>query len=135
MYLNGQQTTRPSITVSLIIIGSSKVLLLSVILVVLLIILTKLNIIIVSINVLLLVIDKSELKSQYYRLPGNPSLLHDLIVFSIHCSSIQVDKCYTKRKVWPLARTFIQFSGCWLFLPVCIIMSFDFPFVRLFGVR
>jgi hypothetical protein len=28
-----------------------------------------------------------------------------------------------------------QFSGCWLILSVCIIMSFDFPFVRLFGVR
>jgi hypothetical protein len=26
-----------------------------------------------------------------------------------------------------------QFSGCWLILSVCIIMSFDFPFVRLFG--
>jgi hypothetical protein len=30
---------------------------------------------------------------------------------------------------------FIQFSGCWLILSVYIIMSFDFPFVRLFGVR
>jgi hypothetical protein len=30
----------------------------------------------------------------YYRLPGNPSLLHDLIVSSIHCPSIQVDKCH-----------------------------------------
>ena len=29
----------------------------------------------------------------------------------------------------------IQFSGCWLILSVYIIMSFDFPFVRLFGVR
>ena len=28
-----------------------------------------------------------------------------------------------------------QFSGCWLILPVYILMSFDFPFVRLFGVR
>ena len=28
-----------------------------------------------------------------------------------------------------------QFSGCWLILSVYIIMSFDFPFVRLFGVR
>ena len=28
-----------------------------------------------------------------------------------------------------------QFSGCWLILSVYIIMSLDFPFVRLFGVR
>jgi hypothetical protein len=28
-----------------------------------------------------------------------------------------------------------QFSGCWLILSVYILMSFDFPFVRLFGVR
>ena len=28
-----------------------------------------------------------------------------------------------------------QFSGCWLILSVYIIMSFDFPFVRLLGVR
>ena len=30
---------------------------------------------------------------------------------------------------------FSQFSGCWLILSVYIPMSFDFPFVRLFGVR
>jgi hypothetical protein len=30
---------------------------------------------------------------------------------------------------------FSQFSGCWLILSVYIIMSFDFPIVRLFGVR
>ena len=30
---------------------------------------------------------------------------------------------------------FSQFSGCWLILSVYIIMSLDFPFVRLFGVR
>ena len=30
---------------------------------------------------------------------------------------------------------FSQFSGCWLILSVYIIMSFDFPSVRLFGVR
>jgi hypothetical protein len=30
---------------------------------------------------------------------------------------------------------FSQFSGCWLILSVYIIMSFDFPFVRLFGVK
>jgi hypothetical protein len=30
---------------------------------------------------------------------------------------------------------FSQFPGCWLILSVYIIMSFDFPFVRLFGVR
>jgi hypothetical protein len=30
---------------------------------------------------------------------------------------------------------FLQFSGCWLILSVYILMSFDFPFVRLFGVR
>ena len=30
---------------------------------------------------------------------------------------------------------FSQFSGCWLILSVYIIMSFDFPFVRLFGVQ
>jgi hypothetical protein len=30
---------------------------------------------------------------------------------------------------------FSQFSGCWLILYVYIIMSFDFPIVRLFGVR
>ena len=28
-----------------------------------------------------------------------------------------------------------QFSGCWLILSVYMIMSLDFPFVRLFGVR
>jgi hypothetical protein len=31
--------------------------------------------------------------------------------------------------------TLTWFSGCWLILSVYIIMSFDFPFVRLFGVR
>jgi hypothetical protein len=30
---------------------------------------------------------------------------------------------------------FSQFSRCWLILSVYILMSFDFPFVRLFGVR
>jgi hypothetical protein len=30
---------------------------------------------------------------------------------------------------------FSQFSGCWLILSVYIIMSFDFPFVRLLGIR
>jgi hypothetical protein len=30
---------------------------------------------------------------------------------------------------------FSQFSGCWLILFVYILMSFDFPFVRLLGVR
>jgi hypothetical protein len=30
---------------------------------------------------------------------------------------------------------FSQFSGCWLILSVYIIMSFDFSFVRLLGVR
>jgi hypothetical protein len=30
---------------------------------------------------------------------------------------------------------FSQFSGCWLILSVYILMSFDFPFVRLVGVR
>jgi hypothetical protein len=30
---------------------------------------------------------------------------------------------------------FSQFSGGWLILSVYILMSFDFPFVRLFGVR
>jgi hypothetical protein len=30
---------------------------------------------------------------------------------------------------------FSQFSGCWQILSVYILMSFDFPFVRLFGVR
>ena len=30
---------------------------------------------------------------------------------------------------------FSQFSGCWLILSVYIIMIYDFPFVRLFGVR
>ena len=30
---------------------------------------------------------------------------------------------------------FSQCSGCWLILSVYIIMSFDFPFVRLFGFR
>ena len=28
-----------------------------------------------------------------------------------------------------------QFSGCWLIVSVYILMSFDFPFLRLFGVR
>ena len=30
---------------------------------------------------------------------------------------------------------FSQFSGCWLILSVCWLMSFDFPFGRLLGVR
>jgi hypothetical protein len=30
---------------------------------------------------------------------------------------------------------FSQFSGCWLILSVYIIMSFDFPCIRLFGAR
>jgi hypothetical protein len=30
---------------------------------------------------------------------------------------------------------FSQFSGCWLILSVYLLMSFDFPFGRLFGVR
>jgi hypothetical protein len=30
---------------------------------------------------------------------------------------------------------FSQFSGCWLILSVCMLMSFDFPCVGLFGVR
>jgi hypothetical protein len=30
---------------------------------------------------------------------------------------------------------FSQFSGCWLILSVHILMSFDFPFARLLGVR
>jgi hypothetical protein len=30
---------------------------------------------------------------------------------------------------------FSRFSGCWLILSVCIVVSFGFPFVRLFGVR
>ena len=30
---------------------------------------------------------------------------------------------------------FSQFSSCWLILSVYILMSFDIPFVRLFGVR
>jgi hypothetical protein len=30
---------------------------------------------------------------------------------------------------------FSQFSGCWLILSVYILTSFDFPVVRLFGVR
>ena len=30
---------------------------------------------------------------------------------------------------------FSQFSGCWLILFVYILMSFDFPFIRLLGVR
>ena len=30
---------------------------------------------------------------------------------------------------------FSQFSGCWLILSVYILLSFDFPYVRLFGVR
>jgi len=30
---------------------------------------------------------------------------------------------------------FSQFSGCWLILSVYMVMGFDFPFVRLFGVR
>ena len=35
----------------------------------------------------------------------------------------------------PVPLRFSQFSGCWLILSVYILMSFDFPFVRLFGVR
>jgi hypothetical protein len=31
--------------------------------------------------------------------------------------------------------TFSQFSGCWLILSVYILMSFDFPFVRLFEYK
>ena len=47
-------------------------------------------------------------------------VLHDFIVQNILSS---------------LSLRFSQFSGCWLILSVYIIMSLDFPFVRLFGVR
>jgi hypothetical protein len=33
------------------------------------------------------------------------------------------------------SQNFSQFSGCWLILSVYILMSFDFSFVRLFGVQ
>jgi hypothetical protein len=36
---------------------------------------------------------------------------------------------------FPLIATYYKFSGCWLILSVYIPMSFDFLFVRLFGVR
>ena len=59
---------------------------------------------------------------------------------------------YWKREVWRLkfwfnppflgnactksgSLRFSQFSGCWLILSVYILLSFDFPFGRLFGVR
>jgi hypothetical protein len=42
------------------------------------------------------------------------------------CSCVKLDS---------LSLRFSQFSGCWLILSVYIIMSFDFPFIRLFGVR
>ena len=42
-------------------------------------------------------------------------------------------QCYQNNSSGSLR--FSQFSGCWLILSVYIIMSFDFPFIRLFGVR
>ena len=42
-------------------------------------------------------------------------------------------KIYMEYKSMSGSLRFSQFSGCWLILSVYIIMSFDFPFVRLFG--
>jgi uncharacterized membrane protein len=44
-------------------------------------------------------------------------------------------KLTSVRKVQISIIRFSQFSGCCLILSVYIIMSFDFPFVRLFGIR
>jgi hypothetical protein len=48
--------------------------------------------------------------------------------------------CYSdSRKLWAVMKGGghygFQFSGCWLTLSVYILMSFDFPIVRLLGVR
>jgi hypothetical protein len=52
--------------------------------------------------------------------------------------TVMLDNVWTSKlwrlKIW-FNPPFSQFSGCWLILSVYIIMSFDFPFVRLFGVR
>jgi hypothetical protein len=46
-----------------------------------------------------------------------------------------VSKFYWLLMIIYLNLRFSQISGCWLILSVYILMSFDFPFVRLFGVR
>jgi hypothetical protein len=49
-------------------------------------------------------------------------------------------KSYKVAQVWTLLEhqsspPFLVGFGCWLILSVYILVSFDFPFVRLFGVR
>jgi hypothetical protein len=67
-----------------------------------------------------------------------------LLTSEIICLNLLKNKIF-KIEIWSLAfrnactksgsLRFSQFSGCWQILSVYIIMSLDFPFVRLFGVR
>jgi hypothetical protein len=54
---------------------------------------------------------------------------------SLHCQRSSTDRLWSLNFMKRNIKTEIQFSGCWLILSVYIIMSFDFPFVRLLGVR
>jgi hypothetical protein len=53
-------------------------------------------------------------------------------IYSIFIAIIQF--CESVHLV-PSYDVYMLFSGCWLILSVYMIVSFDFPFVRLFGVR
>jgi hypothetical protein len=70
------------------------------------------------------------------------SLCINIIINNAYCCQKQTEKSQTTActVVWKviylsLVLRFSQFSGCWLILSVYIPMRFDFPFVRLFGVR
>ena len=93
--------------------------------------------------------------------PSSLDLVLRWLLFYLFCSSIVINPVRVtagtfeplwKREVWrrkilfnpPFlwkclyqvrVITFSLFSGCWLILSVYILMSFDFPFGRLFGVR
>jgi hypothetical protein len=65
-------------------------------------------------------------------IPVSYFYLHDLTVQIL----VPVINNAVKIITWYLQQLrFSQFSGCWLILSVYIIMSIDFPFVRLLGVR
>jgi hypothetical protein len=57
---------------------------------------------------------------------------HVVFNFKLHRHPICFLLCHTK---FNFTLRFTQLSGCWLILSVYILMSFDFPFVRLFGDR
>ena len=65
-------------------------------------------------------------------------ILHILFFYSIRFGTLKSDSTHhffrnacTKSG----SLRFSQFSGCWLILSVYVLMTFEFPFVRLLGVR